>query len=371
MANLFKSMLAAAQGLFQSKTVAAGTSDKIITPDTGYDALSSVTVQPTPSQSKSVTPSATSQTVTPDTGKLLSSVSVDAVSLQSKSVTATTTAQTVTSDSGYTGLSEVTVNPQSHSETYTPAANTSNNNMGTNHNYKYVDTSGMYKPSGTYSAGTYTTNGTKTISGLSNYAATSFTINVPTGVTPTSITPSNTHPVYMSENTAYKPTSDGYAIIDYDTITPSSSGTAFSNSDLIMMTSGGYAYSEKPSPSFTETTLWTNSSPTSSFAAQTVTLSQSIANFTYLKFTFCVDTSFDQSYITSIIVSVTDFKKSREEQWGSMPGFTTKITSSGGGRCRRIFYDSYTSIRFAAANQISGTTTTNTACIPISIIGMK
>lgn len=368
MANLFKSMLAAAQGLFQSKTVAAGTSDKIITPDTGYDALSSVTIQPTPSQSKSVTPSATSQTVTPDTGKLLSSVSVDAVSLQSKSVTATTTAQTVTSDSGYTGLSEVTVNPQSHSETYTPAANTSNNNMGTNHNYKYVDTSGMYKPSGTYSAGTYTTNGTKTISGLSNYAATSFTINVPTGVTPTSITPSNTHPVYMSENTAYKPTSDGYAIIDYDTITPSSSGTAFSNSDLIMMTSGGYAYSEKPSPELIGTYLWENASPSSSFAEQTITLSQSITDFKYIGISWKLSLNSSTSF--EVLINVNKFDESLYLKGHDFVGLCGYHSTSSKAFCRPAQYISATQIKFYTARVLAyNETNTSNWCIPTYVVG--
>lgn len=59
-----------------SKTVTAGTSQQTVTPDTGYDAMGEVVVNPTPSQSKSVTADTTTITVTPDNGKLLSSVSI-------------------------------------------------------------------------------------------------------------------------------------------------------------------------------------------------------------------------------------------------------------------------------------------------------
>ena len=92
----------------QSKTVAAGTTDVTVTPDATYDGLSSVVVQPTPSQTKSVTPSTSAQTVSPDSGKLLSSVSVAAISTQTKSATPSTSAQTISPDSGKF-LSSVTV----------------------------------------------------------------------------------------------------------------------------------------------------------------------------------------------------------------------------------------------------------------------
>lgn len=62
----------------QSKTVTAGTNATTVMPDSGYDGLSEVTVNPTPSQEKTITPSLSSQTVTPDSGKLLLKVTVNA-----------------------------------------------------------------------------------------------------------------------------------------------------------------------------------------------------------------------------------------------------------------------------------------------------
>lgn len=221
----------------QTKTVTAGTTTTTVTPDTGY-ALSSVTVNPTPSQSKSATPSTTAQTITPDSGKLLSSVSVSAIQTQTKSTTPSTTAQTITPDSGKyltsvsvgaistqtksvtpsttsqtvtpdsgkyltsvsvgaistetktqaagtsnidvtptSGkyLTKVTITPQQHSATYTPAANTSANNMGASHNYRYVNTSGMIVPSGNKSI---TANGTGI--DVSSYATASVAVPDPT-----------------------------------------------------------------------------------------------------------------------------------------------------------------------------------------------
>lgn len=63
----------------QSKTVTPGTSAQTVTPDSGYDGLSQVTVGAVQVQEKTVTPSTSVQTITPDAGKYLSKVTVEAV----------------------------------------------------------------------------------------------------------------------------------------------------------------------------------------------------------------------------------------------------------------------------------------------------
>lgn len=63
----------------QSKSVTPGTSVQTVTPDSGYDGLSQVTVGAVQVQEKTATPGTSVQTVTPDAGKYLSKVTVVAV----------------------------------------------------------------------------------------------------------------------------------------------------------------------------------------------------------------------------------------------------------------------------------------------------
>lgn len=60
----------------QSKSVSPSTSQQVVSPDSGYDGLSSVTVAAIQTQTKSCTPSASQQAVTPDSGKFLTQVTV-------------------------------------------------------------------------------------------------------------------------------------------------------------------------------------------------------------------------------------------------------------------------------------------------------
>lgn len=94
----------------QEKTVTAGTSATSVTPDTGYDAMTKVTVNPTPSETKTQAAGTSNVTVTPSSGHLLSSVTVTPTPSQTKTATPSAASQSITPSTGYL-LSKVTVNP--------------------------------------------------------------------------------------------------------------------------------------------------------------------------------------------------------------------------------------------------------------------
>ena len=97
---------------YQSKTISPSTSVQTVTADSGYDALSDVTVNAIQTETKSVTSNGTYK---PTNGKYFSSVTVNVPSetfnTQTKTVTPTESTQTVSPDNGYNGLSSVTINP--------------------------------------------------------------------------------------------------------------------------------------------------------------------------------------------------------------------------------------------------------------------
>ena len=195
---IFKSRKKSASASLQTKTATADTDDILVIPDTGYDGMSSVTVHPTPTETKTVTATTSSQTVTPASGKY---------------------------------LSEVTVNPQAHTTTYTPSEDTASNDMGANHDYRYVDTSGMITPSGTKQINY---NGT----GIDVAEYANVNVNVPTSQA-VSILPSNSSPRPIYYGNDYHAEGNGYAIASYDSVTPSSIGDFVSSGDIVKFGGNG------------------------------------------------------------------------------------------------------------------------------------
>lgn len=185
----------------QEKSATPTTSVQTITPDSGYDGLSQVTVNAIPSNY--IEPTGNKEITANGTGidvAAYATVSVNVpseeVSLQEKSVTPSTSTQTITPDNGYDGLSQVTVAAMPTATQATPSITVSPSGLitaestqssgyvesGTKSATKQLTTKAAttYTPgtaNQTISSGTYLT-GVQTISGDSNLVA----ANIKSGV---------------------------------------------------------------------------------------------------------------------------------------------------------------------------------------------
>lgn len=337
----------------QTKTVTAGTSATTVTPDQGY-ALSSVTVNPTPSQSKSASPSTSAQTISPDAGKLLSSVEISAIQTQSKtSAPNVSTNKDVTPDSGKY-LSKVTITPLSHTGTYTPAANTAANDMGANHDKRYVNTSGMIVPSGNKPI---TANGT----GIDVSAYATASVNVPNPTLSGDAATSNVLSGKTFYNDTYTKQTGTMTNQGSPTRTIPAGGSSYFGEGYY---SGGYVYAGSSTPTMVENDLWTNSSPTSDFSSGTQTVSD-MSGYTYLKIYF--KPRKDSSTVYHVLFLVAELLSSSNNLvFGG-------ITSSSVYRARRFRANSATQVNFTACYRVDGTADTSqpSMIIPTKITGVK
>lgn len=120
---------------------------------------------------------------------------------------------------------------------------------------------------------------------------------------------------------------------------------------------------------FTETSLWTNSSPTSAFASQTVSLSESIENFDYIKIKFKYANGYD--IFSTPIVLVSDFKTFQANSQRSGAGMGGIFDASNNMYARSYWYVNNTSVQFSAAYRLNSTTAYNDNLIPMEISGLK
>ena len=118
----------------------------------------------------------------------------------------------------------------------------------------------------------------------------------------------------------------------------------------------------------TETVLWTNGSPTSAFGAQTITLSDIVTNYDYLKITGRWSTTDDTS--RNFIYPTTEMPTNQE---GAVD-IGMKVGSSGDSRVRGMYlYGGDDKLYFSQSYRLSSNAQTPSSnyMIPTQIIGIK
>ena len=113
----------------------------------------------------------------------------------------------------------------------------------------------------------------------------------------------------------------------------------------------------------TETVLWTNGSPTSSFAQKTVTLSDNINNYDYIKMTFRYSTSDDTELVEIFPVENIDINTAKRSTYLGVMWY------AGSWKYRNIT-NNYTSVEISNCVFVGGSSS-NGSIIPLQIIGIK
>ena len=118
----------------------------------------------------------------------------------------------------------------------------------------------------------------------------------------------------------------------------------------------------------TVTTLWTNPSPTSSIVSSTITLSDDLTRYQYLKIEWRWSTS--DATTASMRVSSSEFKTLGTNSTQG-PKFIMGIRASSAFYARPICYASDTTISIEQCRQLAGTGSASTFAIPTKISGIN
>ena len=120
-----------------------------------------------------------------------------------------------------------------------------------------------------------------------------------------------------------------------------------------------------------ETTLWTNPNPSASFGEQSVTLSDSILNYDYIKIEWAETTSAltNKSSIMASASEFTKYKNPNNNAHTVCPGLYGRGASIM--YARFIAYTSDTQIFFQNAVRLNSSGVDNTSTIPLNVYGVK
>ena len=121
---------------------------------------------------------------------------------------------------------------------------------------------------------------------------------------------------------------------------------------------------------FDETTLWTNSAPTTAYTGGTVSLSEDIDNFDFLKITYRFNVSVSTE--NEIYIPISLFKLSVQSTSTNHNICTLGLQdSSNNFYVRNVFYASDTSVTFTTCYKENGSGNTGNGAIPLTIVGCK
>lgn len=116
-----------------------------------------------------------------------------------------------------------------------------------------------------------------------------------------------------------------------------------------------------------ETVLWTNASPTSTFNSQTVTLSDDINNYDYIKITYRASTTLTSTL--SIMLSLEEWLKTTNATGVCYPAIAVRINSVV--YARRVSHNTDTDVIFASAIRMNASGANQDYIIPTEVIGLK